>query len=149
MILIKNTQRKITINENKIKSDVAKMLHLLNYDNFDIGIWFTTNQTIKKYNKKYRKKDKPTDILSFPFHQDLKAGQKIRAKTEDEKNLGDIIISAEFAQKDALNLNFSLPKHLQILLAHGIAHLLGYEHETERDFIAMQCMEKKLISSTS
>ena len=108
------------------------MLHVLGYQDFDLGIWFTTNQTIQRYNKKYRKKDKPTDILSFSYHTDLKPGQEIKVKEDEDKNLGDLIISLEFAQKDVKKLKKSIVEHLQILLVHGIAHLLGYDHKKKK-----------------
>ncbi len=145
MILIKNKIKKIKINESQIKKDVAKILRLLNYQDFDIGILFTTNNTIQKFNKKYRKKDKATDILSFPYHTELKAGEKIKINDSDDKNLGDIIISLKFAKNDALRLSHSLQEHLRILLAHGIAHLLGYDHQTESEYKKMQSFEKRLL----
>jgi len=150
MIHIKNTQRKIKINEKKIKACVQQILDICQYQDFDIGIWFTTNKTIQKFNKTYRKKDKPTDILSFSFHTDLKAGEKIKTKTDDDKNLGDLIISAEFAQNDAKKGGRSLHEHLKILLVHGICHLLGYDHTTESDYKKMRTKElgilKKIVS---
>jgi len=147
MILIKNTQRKISVNTNVVKKDVEQMLHLLKYQDFDIGIWLTTNQTIRKYNFTYRKKNKATDILSFPYHTNLKPGQIIKIETDEDKNLGDIIISLEFAQKDAIKLKHNLSKHLNMLLAHGIAHLLGYDHKTDNDYLEMQKVEQKLLES--
>jgi len=147
MILIKNTQHKISANTDKIKKDVDQMLHLLNYQDFDIGIWLTTNQTIRKYNFMYRKKNKATDILSFPYHTSLKPGQRIKITTEEDKNLGDIIISLEFALNDASKLKQSLSKHLKMLLAHGITHLLGFDHKTDEEYIKMQKVEQKLLKS--
>ncbi|MFA5074911.1 MAG: rRNA maturation RNase YbeY [Candidatus Babeliales bacterium] len=145
MILIKNRIKNIKIDSNKIKKIVAQMLESLGYENFDIGILFTTNKTIKNYNKIYRKKNKPTDILSFPYHADLKPGQKIKIISPEDQNLGDIIISLEFANKDAKSLKYSLSEHLKILLAHGIAHLLGYDHEIDKQYKEMQKIEKKLL----
>jgi len=149
MIIIKNNIKKIKINNQKIKKLVIDILKILNYQDFDIGIWFTTNNTIKKYNKNYRKKDKTTDILSFPFHTQLKAGKKITIHSPDEKNLGDIIVSLEYAQKDAQEAKRSLHNHLKILLIHGICHLLGYDHKTDADYKKMQTKEalilKKLV----
>ena len=146
MITIKNNIKKIKASNKQIKEYTQKILDLLNYTNFDIGIWLTTNQTIKKYNKKYRKKNKPTDILSFPFHTTLQAGEKIKPKFDYEKNLGDIIISLEYAKKDALKLNISLQKHLKILLVHGICHLLGYTHDEDEDYAVMQRKEQELLA---
>jgi probable rRNA maturation factor len=63
MINFKNSQRSIHIDAAQLKKDVQTFLTALGYDNFDLGIWITTNATIKKYNRDYRHKDKPTDIL--------------------------------------------------------------------------------------
>lgn len=149
MILIKNTQRKFKIDQKDIASKLQKMLDALNYSDFDLSLWFTTNKTIQFYNKNYRKKDKPTDILSFPYHDYLKAGDRIKAKSEEEKNLGDLIISLEYLDKDAPNWNQTFLERLDILLAHGIAHLLNYDHQSEEEYEQMQKVEKKLLKSIS
>jgi len=83
--------------------------------------------------------------LSFPYHTDLKAGEKIKIKEPEDKNLGDIIISLEFAKKDAMELDRFLGTHLEILIAHGIAHLLGYDHQTEKDYKIMCKKERELL----
>lgn len=148
MITIKNTQRKIKINQTHIQELAAAMLQALNYKDFDLGIWFTTNKTIHHYNKTYRGKDKPTDILSFPFHPELKPGERIRAHSPEDKNLGDLIISLEYVQKDApVRWNRTFDEHMVVLLAHGITHLLGYDHETDEEFAVMQKVEKKLLKA--
>ena len=147
MILIKNKQRKIKINESKLKSSIQQMLDFVDYKGFDIGIWFTTNKTIQKYNRIYRKKDKATDILSFPYHEKLKSGERIIVNEEEDKNLGDIIISLEFAMKDAELNDRSINDHVLILLSHGIAHLLGYDHKSESDYQEMKIFEKKLLKT--
>ena len=146
MILIKNTQRKIKINTKALKANVSKMLSSLGYEDYDISIWFTTNATIRKYNKKYRKKDKATDILSFPYH-DIKPGEKIKPLEPEDKNLGDIIISLEYVQANLDQWNTTLNKRINALLAHGLAHLLGYDHNTEKEHATMSKMEAKLIKA--
>ena len=145
MITIKTTQRSKKLNVDTIKSTVAKILNLLKYENFDIGIWFTTNATIRKYNRDYRKKDKPTDILSFSFHENHQAGKRIIARTPDDQNLGDLIISVEFIIKAAQELNQTFEHRLQVLLVHGILHLLGYDHIEDQDYKKMHRQELKLI----
>lgn len=147
MILIKNSQRKYKINVNQIKTKIQKMLVALDYSDFDITVWFTTNKTIRYYNKTYRHKDKPTDILSFPYHEYLKAGQRIEAKSEEDKNLGDLIISLEYLEKDAPKWNQTFLERLDILLAHGFAHLLNYDHQTEDEYKQMQKIENKLLKT--
>lgn len=147
MILIKNRQKKISIDQSKIEKNVNSILKSLGYGDFDIGIWFTTNQTIRKYNKNFRKKDKPTDILSFPVHTNLKPGQKIKISHPDDKNLGDIIISLERCKKDALDLNLPLFTYLIKIIIHGIAHLLGYDHITDKQFEKMNKFEKNILKN--
>jgi len=145
MILIKNTQRKVIISLKKLKEDAQKILRILHYDEYDLGIWITTNKTIHTYNRDYRKKDKPTDILSFSYHPTLKAGDRINAKSEDDKNLGDLIISAEYVQKVAQELNQTMDERMRILLVHGICHLLGYDHEIDADYKIMHRKETMLL----
>jgi len=145
MIRIKNTQRTTTVNSNQLKKDAQKILDYLGYSDFDLGIWLTTNQTIQHYNATYRKKNNPTDILSFPYHTDLIAGQLIRPKTTDDKNLGDIIMSPEYIQQAATTLKISFNKRMRILLIHGICHLLGYDHIKDKDYAIMQKKEDDLM----
>lgn len=146
MILIKNTQRSIIINQPQIIQITQIILDQLQYADFDIGIWITTNKTIQKYNREFRHKDKPTDILSFPFHADLKAGQRIVPEGPEDKNLGDIIISAEYVVKDAQKFNVSFEERLKVLIVHGICHLLGYDHITDNDYKKMNRLEQQILN---
>jgi len=145
MITIKNTQRKINYNTEQLSKDAQTIIKFLKYPDFDLGIWITTNKTIQEYNKEFRKKDKPTDILSFSFHEGIKPGERIEVCCEDEQNLGDLIISLEYVQKAAKELNHTLEERMRILLVHGICHLLGYDHEEDADFELMQKEENRIL----
>ena len=144
MILIRNSQSKIKLNIDKVQKDVEICLEALGYKGFDLGIWLTTNATIRNYNKNYRHKDKPTDILSFPYHQ-LKAGDKIKPQSDSDKNLGDLIISLEYVLKKAPEYGQTLETRMPILLVHGICHLLGYDHELDEEYKVMQRKENWLL----
>lgn len=146
MITLRTTQRKINFDTHALKKTAQKLLNFLDYVDFDLGVWLTTNTTIRHYNRIYRNKDKPTDILSFPFHPKLKAGHRIKPSSDDDKNLGDLIISLEYAQKDAKQHNIPFKKHVEILLVHGICHLLGYDHIKDKDYAIMQKKEQELLS---
>ena len=74
MIYIKNTQRVVKLDIKKIKRDIEHILELVRYSDFDVSVWFTTNKTIQTYNRDYRGKDKPTDVISFPYHTEAKPG---------------------------------------------------------------------------
>lgn len=145
MISIKNTQRSIKIDSAKLASTAQKILELLDYADFDLGIWFTSDATIRKYNRQYRNKDTVTDILSFPFYPALKAGQRIKTSKVDEKNLGDIIIAPAYVKKAADQLGTSFENRMKILLVHGICHLIGYDHIKDEDYAVMHKKEQQLL----
>ncbi len=145
MIKIKNTQRSVPLNLVKIKNDAQAILNELNYSDFDLGIWFTSNKTIRAYNKQYRNKDKATDVLSFAFHDKLKAGERIKVISEDDKNLGDLILAPQYIKDDLPRWNDTFEHHMQRLLVHGICHLLGYDHITDQDYKVMKRKEASLL----
>jgi rRNA maturation RNase YbeY len=147
MIHIRNSQRTIKIDTAQIKKDVNTFLKALGYEDFDLGIWITTDATIQKYNREYRHKDKPTDILSFPYHDTLKAGQRIKVKEPEDENLGDLIISAAYVTKDAKRLGISFERRMRRLLVHGICHLLGYDHMKDSEYKVMLAKERELLES--
>lgn len=149
MITIRNTQRKIKIDVAKLKKDAQAILDELDYSDFDLGIWLTSNKMIRKYNKEYRAKDKTTDILSFPYHTELKAGKRIKVKNDDDKNLGDLIIAPEYVMHDLPKWETTFEKHMQHLLVHGICHLLGYDHIKDKDYKLMHKKEMELLKKLS
>ena len=95
------------------------------------------NQEIKNLNKKFRKKNKSTDVLSFPF-QNKKDLKKI-LKKEKELYLGDIIINFNKVMYKENLKHFK--SQFDKLWVHGLVHLLGYDHKNEKDFRKMQQVE--------
>ncbi len=146
MITIRNTQRRISINIKKLHAQAEHILAILGYADFDLGIWLTSEKTIRHYNKQYRSKDVSTDILSFAYHPHIKAGERIIPKTEDDKNLGDLILAPAYIKKKAPEWDQPFDQRLRELLVHGICHLLGYDHETDADFEVMQKQERWIFS---
>lgn len=149
MITIKNTQRNHDIDVDHIKETAQTIMNELGYSDFDLGIWLTTNKTIHSYNKMYRKKNKPTDILSFPYHANLEPGEKPTVHAEEDKNLGDLIISIEFVHGILELYDVTLLERIDTLLIHGICHLLGYSHYDEENDKIMSKLEKKLATKIS
>jgi probable rRNA maturation factor len=84
----------------------------------EVVILITNSRHLRELNRKYRQKDQPTDVLSFP--------------AENPKLAGDISISAEIATANAAELGHSTETELRILILHGLLHLAGYDHETDR-----------------
>tara|TARA_X000001036_G_scaffold321095_1_gene299611 strand:+ start:946 stop:1410 length:465 start_codon:yes stop_codon:yes gene_type:complete len=100
------------------------------------------NNEIKKLNKKFRKKDKTTDVLSFPFYN--KKELKNKLKKEKEIYLGDIIINLNKIKNRRNTVNFKI--EFNKLWIHGLVHLFGYDHKKNKDFVSMQRIEKKFLS---
>lgn len=144
MITIKNTQRRYTIDIQLIKKTAHDILQELGYADFDLGIWLTTGKTIRFYNKTYRKKDKATDILSFPFHPHLEPGEKIKVTCDEDKNIGDIILAIDFIHNLLPLFETTLDQRLRTILVHGICHLLGYSHYDADNDEKMTALEKKI-----
>ena len=94
---------------------------------------------IKKLNKKFRKKNKVTDILSFPFQ--TKKDLKLKLKTEKEIYLGDIIINLDKLKNEKKQKKFE--KNFDRLWIHGLVHLFGHDHIKDKDFKKMNLIEKK------
>ena len=147
MITLKNTQRTHKINKARILKTVLHILDQLDYADFDISIWLTNSATIRRYNRDFRKKDKATDILSFPYHENLKPPKRIKPSCEEDKNIGDIIIAVDFVVKLLPLYSVTLDQRLDTLLIHGICHLLGYTHYDPDNDKQMIAIEKKLARS--
>lgn len=144
MVLIDNEQT-IKIDTQKLQDDAQRIIEYLGYPDFELSILLCDSPTMHEYNKQYRDKDKPTDILSFSFYPLLRPGESIEALSEDEKNLGDIILCPEYIQSDLAQWEQSFELRLQVLLVHGICHLLGYDHIEDNDYIIMKAKEDELL----
>jgi len=106
----------------------------------ELSILLVDDRQIHSLNKKWRAKDRPTDVLSF-------AQREGRAADPDDPVLGDIVISIERARAQAEEHGHSPEAELDLLLVHGLLHLLGYEHEGGgKRAQKMRAQEKKLLA---
>ncbi|NCO23547.1 MAG: rRNA maturation RNase YbeY [Candidatus Infernicultor aquiphilus] len=143
-ILIKNQQKIAKIYRRRIREIIKNIIQYLKVDEkTEISILFTDDKFIKSLNKKYRGINKSTDVLTF----NLEEGDLIFPEVDKNKLLGDIVVSVETAQRQANNLNHNLEKELAILLIHGLLHLIGYDHEEDRDNKIMQVKENEILDT--
>jgi|TARA_B110001452_G_scaffold250463_1_gene238708 probable rRNA maturation factor len=105
------------------------------------SLLLTNSREIKKLNKKFRKKNKSTDVLSFPFHG--KEELKNTINRNREIYLGDIVINLNEIKNKNNKIRFN--ENLDKLWVHGLVHLFGHEHKKNKDFYAMQNIEKKYL----
>jgi probable rRNA maturation factor len=127
---------------NKKLRKIAKKLNIFKKNNIRFTILLSGDRKIKELNKKFRKKDKTTDILSFPFHE-KKVLNNFLKKKKSQIYLGDIIINLNKLTSKIKNKNFLL--NFDKIWIHGLAHLLGYRHKSNRDFSIMTKLENRLM----
>ncbi len=109
-----------------------------------ISINLVEEEKIRELNKKYRNKDKITDVLSFPMEA---ARLQPSLGEAGESDLGDIFICLPFAKTQAKSENVNIERKLAQLAVHGFLHLLGYDHErSEPDAREMFKLENKILS---
>ena len=111
----------------------------LNFSSKTFTILLTNNIKMKYLNNKFRKKNKATDVLSFPFYSvtELKKGKR------KKKYLGDVAISYQFVINRSKLTNFEL--EFDKLWLHGYLHLLGYDHQNDSDYYKMRKIENKIL----
>jgi probable rRNA maturation factor len=105
----------------------------------EISILLTSDSAVQKLNAQFRGKDKPTNVLSFPADpEDTFPGAP--------QILGDIAIAYGVCAKEAKTEEKTLSEHLMHLVVHGVLHLLGYDHEREKEADAMEEWERKILA---
>lgn len=107
---------------------------------FDIVL--CDNEKIHEINREYRNIDRPTDVISFAIFADSKPGE--RFIFDNEINLGEIILSLEKTQSQATENGQTFKDELYFLLAHGILHLMGYDHQSEETLERMWNIQKEM-----
>jgi probable rRNA maturation factor len=124
-----------------------RMLGELGLAESELSIFLTNDAEIHKINSEHRGKDKPTDVLSFPQHQ-FRAPEKPRGRVELTL-LGDVVISLDTAARQARTRRRPLADEVRFLLAHGILHLVGYDHATPDEKKVMTKRTRQLVSSAA
>jgi probable rRNA maturation factor len=147
--MILNRQRAVRLARRPLELFLARVQRELGIGEADVTICLVSDAEIARMNQAFRNKQGPTDVLSFPavergvpvsLQRRRKAGSGRRLKSE--VFLGDVAISPATARRNAKRLGRTLPSELQTLILHGVLHLLGYDHETDRG--EMDRMEARL-----
>ena len=126
----------------KIISAAAKVLKLK--DNFEITVLLVESPKIRDLNKRFRGKDKATDVLAFSH----KEGQSLFYPKNEPQYLGDIIICYSVLKKQAKLFGHSVEKEFAFLLCHGFLHLLGYDDTTKKEYKQMEIIQNKVLTQT-
>lgn len=147
IINFENDQDKIVLSEYMEKRlhdglNAVARLHGLN-DMTEVDITIVDDEEIHTLNREYRNVDRPTDVLSFALDEGDEEPELLDGP--EEHLLGDIIISAETAQRQGEEFGHGLEREIVYLAVHGLLHLLGYDHMTDEDKKIMRAKEEEAL----
>ena len=119
-----------------LKAKARRILRLMDLQHCELSVALVGDEEIRHLNGRYRSRDEPTDVLSFPLDEPLPTGHRL---------IGDVIISVEKAARQARQRRRSFDDEMEVLLIHGILHNLGYDHErSPEDEREMRAIERRL-----
>jgi len=142
--MILNQQRAVRLARRPLEHFLRRLQRELGFRESGVTIALVSDAEIARMNEKFRKKKGPTDVLSFPT---MARRRPIRVRRGSRpikpgEYLGDIVISPATARRYATKHERKLSTELQVLILHGVLHLLGYDHETDR--VELERVERKL-----
>jgi probable rRNA maturation factor len=126
--------------EALVRTIVARELPPADYQ---LGLHLVSDATIHALNAEHRGKDAPTDVLSFPLHDASDGGFVLPPGAP--RSLGDVVVSLPRAIEQAHEFGHSTDRELGYLVAHGVLHILGYDHEREADREVMRQREEAAL----
>ena len=121
------------------------MLAELELSHAELSVLLTNDAQIHALNRRHRQQDKPTDVLSFPLDE----GGGADGAVSGTRLLGDVVISLDTAARQARSRKRERLPEVRFLLAHGILHLLGYDHGNPREKREMDAMTRRLVGAVS
>lgn len=118
----------------------ATLTHEEQQSPLELSVLLTDDAQIQQMNRDFRGVDKPTDVLSFP------AGEALPGMEDADPYLGDIAISVPYAARQAAQAGHDLAGELQLLVIHGVLHLLGYDHDDPEEKAAMWAAQTAVLA---
>ena len=103
-------------------------------DERSVTVLLTDDETVRDLNARFRQQDKPTNVLSFP------------APANPQRFLGDVALAYGVCAREAVEQAKPLADHLRHLVAHGVLHLLGYDHISDDEALAMEGLERAILA---
>jgi probable rRNA maturation factor len=128
----------------QVRAIAERMLHFIERDSAELSILLTDDAYIRTLNRDHRGKDRATDVLAFAQEEDG-AGEPDLPGAAAGELLGDVVISLDTAERQARSRRRALLDEVSFLLAHGILHLVGYDHQDDEEEARMNAMTQRLI----
>lgn len=139
MIHYRNDVRRSGIDGRALVATAKQLLTEIGESGAELSLTLVRDAAIRELNREYRGKDKPTDVLSFPFGDAGPATQP--------RQLGDVVISVDTARRQAADYDAPLQREIYRLLIHGVLHLLGHDHVLAAQRRAMEREERRLAGA--
>lgn len=148
--IVLNLQRRFAVDLSDARAFVRRLRGALDLGQGSFNVCFVDDERMTELNARFRRKARPTDVLSFPWavapggashgigadRRQLKSKnsrlKEPRYSREFARVLGDVVISVETARRNARTAGHSTAQEIRLLILHGLLHLLGYDHETDQ-----------------
>ncbi|MBN2568268.1 MAG: rRNA maturation RNase YbeY [Deltaproteobacteria bacterium] len=138
-VLVKNQQKKIKIDVQKIRKYLSRILEKINCKDKELSLLFVNDEEITEMNRQYLNRDYPTNVIAFPMMEG-------EFGDINPHVLGDIVVSVDTALRDAQSEGFDFDDEVAYLLIHGVLHLIGFDHErSESEAAIMKEKERELF----
>jgi probable rRNA maturation factor len=142
VIVSRKARSSAALRSREVRTVAEKMLRHLGREEHELSVLLTDDAFIQTLNETHRGKDRPTDVLAFAQNE----GEDMPSPM-DQTLLGDVVISLDTAERQARGRKHSLMDEVSFLLAHGILHLIGYDHQTDEQEAIMNEMTSRLVES--
>lgn len=139
-VSLRNKQKKEKIDVGRLRRSLKRLLKELQRENDEVNVILVDDEQIQAINREYLGRDRPTNVISFAMTEGV--GGALHPEI-----LGDIVISAETAARDAAIGDLALMEEMEFLLIHGLLHLIGYNHEkcSQKEAERMKKKERELF----
>jgi probable rRNA maturation factor len=140
-IYIENRQKRLKIKKLNLRRVARRILSVSGCPDAELSVLIVDDAEIRTINRDYLGRDKATNVISFAMQEGEGVGVQPGL-------LGDVVISADTAERDAFEASISFESELYFLLLHGILHLLGYDHErgTKAEAMRMEAREREIFA---
>lgn len=135
------------ISESVIRHTLSKILDFVTLPFFEISFVFANNSDIQKLNATYRKKNTPTNVLSFPGRTFKEGMLEDTFHHAGPLILGDIVMAVETVMMESTARNITPQHHTIHLIIHGFLHLIGYNHMEDHEAEKMESLETEILAS--
>jgi probable rRNA maturation factor len=134
-----------------LRSTLERLLDAVDARGATVSLSLVRDPEMRAINREHRRKDAPTDVLSFPLYEpeafERKGPTRPRDDVAGERMLGDIVISVDTAQAQAAAYDAPLEREVERLLIHGVLHLCGHDHMHAGERRVMEVEERRLADT--